>query len=137
MATKWNNYCKNLLTFSQSPESLDVSEDSFKALLGATENVTSKIMNDDIVQNALQTLLTLRKSLVNKNCSNVSTEFTQYLKQAIANLDKLVQDKPNVGSMFKCIKMNALFVLSSNLFGNNDKKVFKSLIELNTKVCLL
>lgn len=93
-------------------------------------------MNDDIVQNSLRNLSSLRKSLVEKNCTLIGAEFTQYLKQAIANLDKLVQEQPNISNMYKCIKVNALFVLNSHLFGNNDKKIFKSLIELNTKVSL-
>ncbi|KAL0880714.1 hypothetical protein ABMA27_001929 [Loxostege sticticalis] len=133
LSTKWGKYCKSLENYSHSLESLDVTEDGFQALSTATKNITTKLMNDDIVQNSLQSLLILRKGLVDKNCSNISTEFTQYLKQAIANLDKLVQDKPNVSNMYKCIKMNALFVLSSHLFGNSDKKVFKSLIDLNSK----
>ncbi|CAH2991365.1 unnamed protein product [Chilo suppressalis] len=133
LASKWSKYCQTLHTFSQTPEKLNLTEDSLKALLGAIENIRCKLMHDDIVQNTLQSLLTLRKGLVDKNCSNASGEFMQYLKQAIVNLDKLVQDKPNLANMYKCIKMNALFVLSSYLFGNNDKKLFKSLIELNIK----
>lgn len=116
------------------PESIDLVEEKCIAFRGAIDNITSKLMNDDIVQNTLQNITTLRKSLVEKNCSMVSAEFTKYLKNAVANLDKIVQEKPNVSNMYKCIKMNSLFVLASHLFGNLDKKIFKSLIDLNTKV---
>ncbi|CAG9785470.1 unnamed protein product [Diatraea saccharalis] len=133
LTSKWNKYCKTLQSFSQTPEKLNLTEEHFEALLGATENISSKLLHDDIVQNTLQNLLTLRKDLVDKNCSNVSAEFMLYLKQAITNLDKIVQEKPNITNMYKCIKMNVLFVLSAHLFGNSDKKIFKSLIELNTK----
>lgn len=134
LAATWNKYCKNLKSLGHVPESFDLIEEKYQALSSAVENITKKLMSDNIVQNTLQNLATLRKSLVDKNCSMVSSEFTNYLKQAIINLDKLVQDKPNVTTMYKCIKINALFVLSSHLFGNIDKKIFKSLIELNTKV---
>lgn len=133
----WNKYCKNLKSLSHMLESIDLMEDKYQALGSAVNIITKKLMSDNIVQNTLQNLATLRKSLVDKNCSMVSSEFTNYLKQAITNLDKLVQDKPNVTTMYKCIKINALFVLSSHLFGNIDKKIFKSLIELNTKVSYL
>lgn len=96
--------------------------------------VTSKVMNDDIVQNSLRNISTLRKALIGKNSSLVAGEFTQYLRQAVLNLDKLVLEQTHVEVMYKCIKVNALFVLNAHLFGNNDKKVFKNLIELNTKV---
>lgn len=133
----WNKYCKNLKSLSHMLESIDLMEEKYQALGSAVNIITKKLMSDNIVQNTLQNLATLRKSLVDKNCSMVSSEFTNYLKQAIINLDKLVQDKPNVTTMYKCIKINALFVLSSHLFGNIDKKIFKSLIELNTKVSYL
>lgn len=118
-------------------DSLDLDEEKYQALSSAVDNITKKLLTDNIVQNTLQNLATLRKSLVDKNCSLVSSEFTNYAKQAMINLEKLVQDKPNVTTMYKCIKINALIVLSSHLFGNIDKKTFKSLIELNTKVSLL
>lgn len=119
------------------PESIDLIEEKYQALSSAVDNITKKLMSDNIVENTLQNLATLRKSLVDKNCLMVASEFTNYLKQAIVNLDKLVQDKPNVTTMYKCIKINALFVLNLHLFGNIDKKIFKSLIELNTKVYYL
>lgn len=119
---------------SYSPESFDLMEDKFKAMMGAVNNITSRIMNDDIVQKSLQNLTVLRSSLVDKNCTQLTNEFTQYLKQAIVNLDRLVQEQPTSTNMYKCIKVNALFVLTSHLFGNTDKKIFKSLMELNTKV---
>ncbi|CAK1601098.1 unnamed protein product [Parnassius mnemosyne] len=132
LATNWHNYCKSLK--ASTPESLETHDENFKALLGAVDNITCKIMNDDIVQSTLHHLLTLRKkTLVAKNCTAVASEFTQYLKQAIFNLDRLVQDKPNTENMYKCIKINALFVLNSHLFGSGDKKNFKSLCDLNLK----
>lgn len=143
LSSSWYTYHKNLKAFIHIPESVDFigeryklpeEAESYKALSSAIDNITSKLMNDDIVQNTLKNLMTLRKSLVDKNCSMVSAEFIQYLRQAIANLDKLVQDKPNVSNMYKCIKINALYVLCSHLFGNIEKKIFKSLIDLNTKV---
>lgn len=134
LATNWNKYRKNLKAFGPTPECMDLNEQRFKALSGAIENITAKLMNDDIVQNSLQNILTLRRSLVDKNCTVISEEFTMYLRQAVINLDKLVQEKPNVLNMYKCIKINSLFVLSSHLFGNIDKKIFKSLMDLNTKV---
>lgn len=107
-------------------------------MVGALNNITKKIMNDDIVQKSLNNLTVLRGSLVDKNCSLVTSEFSQYLKQAIVNLDKLVQEQPNVNNMYKCIKVNGLYVLSSHLFGNSDKKIFRSLLDLNTKVsCIM
>lgn len=109
-------------------------EDKFRAMIGAINNITTKIMNDDIVQKSLQNLTVLRSSLVDKNCSLVATEFTQYMKHAIANLDRLVQEQPNVSNMYKCIKVNGLYVLSTHLFGNTDKKIFRSLVDLNVKV---
>ncbi|XP_075974333.1 strumpellin and WASH-interacting protein [Anticarsia gemmatalis] len=133
LATNWNKFCKTLKSMSNSTENFDIMEDKFKAMLGAINNITSKIMNDDIVQKSLQNLTVLRSSLIDKNCSLVTTEFSQYLKQAIANLDRLVQDQPNVSNMYKCIKVNALYVLTAHLFGNSDKKTFKSLMDLNTK----
>ncbi|KAJ8721539.1 hypothetical protein PYW07_002314 [Mythimna separata] len=133
LGANWNKYCKTLKSFSHAPENLDLTEDKFKAMMGAINSVTNKIMTDDIVQKSLQNLTALRSSLVDKNCSLVATEFTQYLKLAIANLDKLVQEQPNVSNMYKCIKVNGLYVLSAHLFGNSDRKIFKTLIDLNTK----
>ncbi|XP_049868543.1 WASH complex subunit 4 [Pectinophora gossypiella] len=133
LPAKWSRYCKNLKMFVDKTEDSELIEDRYKAMTSAAGNITSKLMNDDIVQNSLQNLLTLRKNLVDKNCTLISNEFIQYLKQAINNLDKLIQEKPNSTNMYKCIKINALFVLSSHLFGNIDKKIFKSLIDLDTK----
>lgn len=137
LATNWHKYCKTMKSFSHVPENLDLMEDKFKAMIGALNTITNRIMNDDIVQKSLQNLTALRSSLVDKNCSLVATEFTQYLKQAIANLDKLIQEQPNVSNMYKCIKVNGLYVLSAHLFGNNDRKTFKALLELNTKVIMM
>ncbi|CAH2076323.1 unnamed protein product, partial [Iphiclides podalirius] len=132
LATNWNNYCKYLK--ATSPENMGTDKDKFNAILGAIDNITSKIMCDDLVQNTLQQLLVQRKNnLVEKNCTVVSMEFSQYIKQAIINLDKLVQQKPNTENMYKCIKVNALFVLNSHLFGSGDKKIFKALIDVNSK----
>lgn len=134
LPTKWNNYSKNLKTFA--PENLDTFDEKFKAILGAIDNITAKLMSDDIVQNTLHNLLNLRKNnLLGKSCSTVASEFTQYIKQALINLDNLVQEKPTTENMYKCIKINSLFVLSSHLFGSSDKKIFKTLVDLNTKVC--
>lgn len=136
LATNWNKYCKTLKSVSNTPERFDLMEDRFKAVMGAINNITLRLMNDDIVQKSLQNLTVLRGSLVDKNCSLVATEFIQYLKQAITNLERLVQEEPNVGNMYKCVKVNALYVLTSHLFGVTDKKIFKSLMELNGKVLL-
>lgn len=136
LVTNWNKYCKTIKSFSHAPENLDLMEDKFKAVVGALNTVTSKIMNDDIVHRSLQNLTVLRGSLVDKNCALVAAEFTKYIKQAITNLDKLVQEQPNVSNLYKCIKVNGLFVLSAHLFGTNDKKIFKALMELNTKVII-
>lgn len=133
LVSNWNKYCKTIKSFSHAPENLDLMDDKFKAVKGAINTITTKIMNDDIVQRTLQNLTTLRGSLVDKNCSLVANEFSQYLKQAITNLDKLVQEQPNVNNMYKCIKVNGLYVLSSHLFGTSEKKTFKSLLDLNTK----
>ncbi|XP_031762922.2 WASH complex subunit 4 isoform X2 [Galleria mellonella] len=133
LPSHWNKYCKTLKAFSHMPDKFNIFEDKIKAIITATENITSKIMNDDIVQTSLQNLLILRKNLVDKSSSTLTTEFTQYLRQAITNLDKMIQDKPNGNNMYKCIKVNTLFVLTSYLFGTMDKKIFKSLIDLNTK----
>ncbi|KPI92659.1 WASH complex subunit 7 [Papilio xuthus] len=132
LPTKWNNYCKSLKTFA--PENLDTYDEKFKAILGAIDNITAKIMSDDIVQNTLHNLLNLRKNnLIGKNCTTVTSEFSQYIKQALFNLEKLLQEKPTTENMYKCIKINSLFVLSSHLFGSSDKKIFKALVDLNTK----
>lgn len=136
LATNWNKYYNILKSYSHVPDNVDLVEDRFYALFGAAENITTNIMNDDIVQKSLQNLFLLRKSLVDKNCTIIATEFSQYLKHAIASLDKLVTDQPNVNNMYKCIKINALFVLNSHLFGNMDQKIFKSLIELDIKVTI-
>ncbi|KAM3964160.1 strumpellin and WASH-interacting protein [Aphomia sociella] len=133
LSSNWNKYCKTLKTFSHMPDKFYMFEEKIKAIIVATDNITSKLMNDDIVQTSLQNLLILRKNLVDKNSSTLTTEFTQYLKQGIINLDKLTQEKPNTSNMYKCIKMNTLFVLTLHLFGTMDKKIFKSLIDLNTK----
>ncbi|XP_072939264.1 WASH complex subunit 4 [Epargyreus clarus] len=131
--SNWNKYTKNLKSCS-SPESLDFYDAQLKAMMSAVDTITHKLMSDDIVQNCLHTLLTIRKKdLSGKNISMISSEFTNYLKQAISNLDKIVQERPNLQNMYKCIKINALYVLSTHIFGSNDKKMFKSLIELNTK----
>lgn len=134
LISNWNKYCKSMKSFNNAPENLDLSREKFNAMMGALNNIANKIMNDDIVQKSLNNLTVLRGSLVDKNCSLVASEFSQYLKQAIANLDKLVQEQPNVNNMYKCIKVNALYVLSSHLFGHSDKKIFRSLLDLNTKV---
>ncbi|XP_034827254.1 WASH complex subunit 4 [Maniola hyperantus] len=134
ITSNWNNFCKNLKVYNSKPEDLDLDEEKLTALSGAVNNITVKLMNDDIVLSTLQNLLLLRKKVLSvKNCSVVSAEITQYLKLAILNLDKLAQDKPSGDNLYKCIKINALFVLNTHLFGNNDKKTFKSLMELNTK----
>lgn len=133
LTRNWYNYCKQLKSLKKSAETVDLADDKFIAVLGAIDNITAKVMSDDIVLNSLNSLLGLRKTLIDRNCSMIADQFSHYLRHAIASLDKLVQDKPNVSSMNKCIKINALFVLNSHLFGNNDKKNFKALIELNTK----
>ncbi|XP_046962776.1 WASH complex subunit 4 [Vanessa cardui] len=131
LASNWNKFCKSLKNAS---DNIDSDEDQLKALTGAVNNITSKLMNDDIVQSTLNNILLLRKKeLITKNCSLVSAEFTKYIKQAMLNLDKLAQDKPNADNMYKYIKINVLFAFNSHLFGINDKKTFKSLMELNTK----
>lgn len=138
LSANWSNFSKSLKVHSGKPEELDIDEEKLSALSGAINNKTVKLMNDDIVQTTLQNLLLLRKKdLSVMNCSRVSAEITQYLKLAIINLDKLAQDKPCSDNLYKCIKINALFVFNTHLFGNNDKKTFKSLMELNTKVSYL
>lgn len=91
-------------------------------------------MNDNIVQNSLNNLSILRQKLVDKNTTTLANEMTQYLKSAIFNLDKLIQEKPSSVNLYKCIKINALFVLNTHLFGTHDKKIFKALLELDSKV---
>ncbi|XP_068632527.1 WASH complex subunit 4 [Battus philenor] len=132
LPTNWNNFCKNLK--ASGSECLNMNEDKFSAVLKAIDNITVKIMSDDIVQNMLHHLLMLKKNkLTGKNCSIVASEFMQYIKQAIISLDKLVQEKPSTENMYKCIKFNSLFVLSSHLFGVCDKKILKMLVDLNSK----
>ncbi|KAJ0175617.1 hypothetical protein K1T71_008776 [Dendrolimus kikuchii] len=131
--SNWMKYSKALDMLKQSPDNVEISEEKLNSVIGAVNNISSKIMNDDIVQNSLQNLSTLRKSLVDKNCTLIATEFSHYLKQAISNLDRLTQEQPTVSNMYKCIKINALFVLTSHLFGNIDRRIFKSLTELNLK----
>lgn len=133
LVANWNQFCK---TFKNCNDNIDLEEERLKALTGAVNSITSKLMNDDIVQTIFNNLLHLRKKDLNtKNCSLVSAEFTKYIKQAIQNLDKLSQERPNGDIMYKYIKINVLFAFNSHLFGSNDKKTFKSLVELNTKVC--
>ncbi|XP_032515167.2 WASH complex subunit 4 [Danaus plexippus] len=134
LATNWNKFSKNLNTFNGKPDALDCDVERLQALKGAIDVITAKLMNDDIVQTTLHNLLLLRKNSLNiQNCNRMSTEFMQYIKHAIFNLDKLVQEKPNSENMYKCIKINALFALNSHLFGSNDKKCFKTLMDLNSK----
>lgn len=131
LVANWNQFCK---TFKNCNDNIDLEEERLKALTGAVNSITSKLMNDDIVQTIFNNLLHLRKKDLNtKNCSLVSAEFTKYIKQAIQNLDKLSQERPNGDIMYKYIKINVLFAFNSHLFGSNDKKTFKSLVELNTK----
>lgn len=135
LASNWNKFSHILKTQNVKDYYIDIHNEKFEVLIAAVNSITTKLMNDDIVQNSLNNLLLLRKKdLLAKNCSLVSAEFMQYIRHAILNLDKLAQDKPNSETMYKCIKINTLFVLTSYLFGNNEKKVFKSLMELNTKV---
>ncbi|XP_013187252.1 WASH complex subunit 4 [Amyelois transitella] len=131
LPAKWRKYQKALKSYSS--DKLDMYEDRLASMIGAVDNITNKLMNDDIAQTCLQNLLTLRGKLVDKNCSFLATELTQYVKQAICNLEKLTVEKPTSDNMYKCIKVNTLFVLNSHLFGIGDKKMFKSLVELNTK----
>ncbi|CAH0714323.1 unnamed protein product, partial [Brenthis ino] len=134
LASNWNKFSQILKTQNAKDDYMDIKIEKFKVLIAAVNSITTKLMNDDIVQNSLNNLLILRKKdLMAKNCSLVSAEFMLYIRHAILNLDKLAQDKPNSETMYKCIKINTLFVLTSYLFGNNEKKVFKSLMELNTK----
>ncbi|CAH2263502.1 WASH complex subunit 4 [Pararge aegeria] len=134
LTSNWNNFYKNLKVYDTKPDDLGLGEEKFTALSGAVNIITVKLMNDDIVQSTLQNLLALRKTYLSvKYCPVVSSEITQYVKLAIMNLDKLAQDKPSGDNLYKCIKINALFVLNTHLFGNNDKKNFRSLMELNTK----
>lgn len=115
-------------------ENENITEDRLQSAIAAMGNINKKIMSDSIVQNALNSISVLRQKLVDKNTTVLASEITQYLRGAITNLDKLIQEKPTTINMYKCIKMNALFVLNSHLFGTNDKKIFKALIDLNTKV---
>ncbi|XP_045494622.1 WASH complex subunit 4 [Colias croceus] len=132
--TKWNAFVKAFKSQNSSGRSLDINEDRLNSVNGAIDIITARLMSDDVVQNSLSNLLNLRKKdLPGKVCGTVMTEFTQYIKQALINLDKFIQDKPNSDNMYKCIKINALFVLNCHLFSNNDKKLFKSLSEINAK----
>ncbi|CAG9113981.1 unnamed protein product [Plutella xylostella] len=131
LTNKWDKYCKEVK--GQRPESVDLTEDRFKSILGAIDNIGSKLMNDNIVQNSLNNLSILRQKLVDKNTTTLANEMTQYLKSAIFNLDKLIQEKPSSVNLYKCIKINALFVLNTHLFGTHDKKIFKALLELDAK----
>lgn len=133
LTTNWIKYTQALTLLKHKSNNVEISEEKLKSVIGAANIITSKIMNDDIVQNSLQNLTILRKSLVEKNCLLIASEFSNYVKQAIASLDKLIQEQPTVGNMYKCIKINSLFVLTYHLFGGIDKKIFKSLIELNFK----
>lgn len=135
LITKWIAYCNNLKKFNIKTNELGIAEEKHKSVIGAIDNITKKIMNDDLVQTCLNNLLNLRKQyLVGNDCSSVCSEFIQYIKNVLVNLDRLIQDKPNSDTMYKSIKINSLFVLQSYLFGTSDKKIFKNLIELNTKV---
>ncbi|XP_041988077.1 WASH complex subunit 4 [Aricia agestis] len=132
LVTKWNKFYKHVHN-NCKPYELDSSEEKHKAMLVAMENITKKIMNDDIVQNSLSSLLVTRQKYLGNSSTNVHSEFTNYIKNVIVNLDKLIQEKCNSENMYKCIKINSLFVLNSYLFSSSDKKNFKNLIELNTK----
>lgn len=134
LAKNWKTYYKNIQVLGQTPENLEFSEQKLKSLLNAVENISSRIMSDNIVQNCLNNLYPLRGKLIEKNCARISAEFSNYIRLVITNLDKIIQERPSLSNMYKCIKVNALFVLNSNLFGTNDKKVFRALIDLNTKV---
>lgn len=137
MASNWDKFSRSLYSQNLNVVNNDISNEKAKSLTTAVNNITTKLMNDDIVQNTLNNLLNLRKKdLHSKNCPIVSAEFLQYIKHAHFNLDKLTQDKPNNETMYKCIKINTLFVLTSHLFGNNDKKTLKTLMDLNTKVTI-
>ncbi|KAI8422461.1 hypothetical protein MSG28_006289 [Choristoneura fumiferana] len=99
LTRNWLKYCKHLKSLKQSTETVDLTDDKFSAVLGAIDNITSKVMSDDIVQNSLNSLLGLRKSLIDKNCAVIAEQFSHYLRHAISSLDKLVQDKPNAVCM--------------------------------------
>ncbi|VVC89917.1 unnamed protein product [Leptidea sinapis] len=135
LPTKWNKFCKTFEKYCMQHEKAEnISKDKMDAISNAISSITSRIMCDDIIQNVLQNILMLRKKNLTENkCGVVMTEFTNYIKQALVNLDKLTQEKPNFDNMYKCIKINALFILNSHLFNYSDKKVFKFLTELNFK----
>lgn len=132
LSSVWDKFSRSLCNQNNK-----FNNEKVECLTTAVNNITTKIMNDDIVQNTLNNLLNLRKKeLLPKNCPSVSAEFLQYIKHALFNLDKLIQEKPNNETMYKCIKINTLFVLTSHLFCHNDKKTLKHLLDLNTKVVL-
>lgn len=128
IAKNWKNYQESLITLNHKD-----SSERLDSILGAVENLTAKIMSDCTVENSIHNLLPLRSYLTEGNCSSLQTEFAQYVKLLVLNLDKLVQEKPHTLNMYKCIKANGLFVLNSFLFGVTDKKVFRLLIDLNAK----
>lgn len=47
-------------------------------------------------------------------------------------IDEIILDPSNLA-----VKLNAMCILYHNLFGNLDQKLFASVIEINTKVCLV
>ncbi|CAK1540475.1 unnamed protein product [Leptosia nina] len=133
LQTKWKAFVKTFKSHSLLANP-NMNKDRLLAIISALDNIDSRLMCDDIVQNFLDnTLILKKKELSGKLNQQLSTEFTNYIKQALVNLEKLTQERPNYENMYKCIKINALFALHHHMFGITEKKLFRSLCEINLK----
>ncbi|XP_047508769.1 WASH complex subunit 4 [Pieris napi] len=129
---QWNKFLNDIKLHSNIVNGINGHRSL--AVNNALESITSKLMCDDIVQTTLQNLLAIKKrDLSGIQSGQVMVEITSYIRHALLNLEKLTQEKPNSDNMYKCIKINALFILNSHLFSNNDKKLLKHLNEINSK----
>lgn len=125
--------CKKLL--HQNPGKFNQTIESLNSIDAVLNNIEDKALSDKIFQNCLDALTSIKNKLVVKNGIQIAEEFSTYLKSCLSDLEKSNIDVYESSSAIQWVKVNALFVFHFHVFGNADKRIFKTLTDVNVKVC--
>lgn len=148
-----NLYQRAIRHMLLNPKEYNIERDTLQCLYKQLNELEAELLTGNIVQvyanNAIFSCYTtkiiisfqsiIRKCLQEslsiglKNCS-LSNEFSLYIQQLLTELER---DDEHVSFTQIWLQANTLYVFQQNLFGTNEKKMLKRLLEINKKVCLI
>lgn len=133
LQSHWAEYRKMVKSLSRNSSKCQKSPESLKSIEIVLNNIEDTILSDKIFYNSYHSLQKIKTSLDKKSLL-AAEDYVLYLKKCTVDLERASTDYYESLNSLQWVKVNALFVFYYHIFGNVDKKLFRSLFDVNVKV---